>query len=125
MKIWDYIHSKELILTLLLIACVVLYINPMHLYMFTRMQMYILGMLVFGVALFAAFVVNERISDERERMHTDLAGRIGYTVGIIMLTIKILIDNSLGKDIDNWLVLTLLIMIVSKVLTRVWSRVFK
>lgn len=125
MKIWEYIHSKELILSLLLLACAALYLNPMHVYMFTQIQKYILGVLVFVVAFFTAFVVHETSLDERERMHMDIAGRVGYTFGIMMLTIKILVDNSLAKEIDSWIVFTLLVMVLSKVVARVWGRIYR
>ncbi|MCA9353281.1 hypothetical protein KC842_00225 [Candidatus Nomurabacteria bacterium] len=120
-----YITKKELVYGILLVLLIVCLINPLDLYMLDMFHMMLLGALVAVVALFAGFVVHEKITDERELIHRDSAGRVGFTIGISFITFRILMQSITGNPLDYWLPLTLLAMILGKILSRAWSRKYR
>jgi hypothetical protein len=83
-KIMKLISKKELGLTLALLVLVFVLCNPFGNFMPSIMDMVVLALLVVVVGLFAGFVVNEKVIDERELEHRAKAGRSGYTAGLVV-----------------------------------------
>ena len=73
---------------------------------------------VFG--FFAAFVLREKATDERESTHRMLAGRAAFLMGTATLIIAIVYQSYIDK-LDVWLVLVLVVMIVSKMGAHFWN----
>lgn len=110
----------ELLVSIGLIAVLVFFLLPGSLLMPMTSQ----GMIT--VALFALFLVftalvfRERSRDERENVLRMTAGRLSFLTGSLIAFLGILFQ-SLAHNIDPWLVLTLIGMVLVKALTRVYS----
>ncbi len=116
--------KREILLTAVLAVLVLALINPFHVLMSSMIHMVILGLLIAGTGLFVGLVVHEKVLDERENGHRDAAGRIGYTAGIILVTIGIFVQTLKGMN-DPWLLLVLLGMVLSKIISRILLRKYK
>jgi len=112
--------TNEIIITLGLVVVAVLLLNPFHFWMPNLMIVGILvsTLVLFGV--FASFILREGASDERENAHRTLAGRNAFLTGSALLLTGI-IFQSFSHQVDPWLVVTLIVMIVAKIGTRLWS----
>ena len=112
--------QKEVGISTVLIVLAVFLLNPFHFWMpdMTHMLVLALTLVVFG--LFAAFVYREKAEDEREVAHRMYAGRASFLFGSGILTIGIIVQ-SLQKSVDVWLVIALVVMLLSKLLSRMDS----
>lgn len=110
----------EIIISSILIILSILILNPFHFWM-PDMMLFIILVLTFVVfAFFAVFVIREEAIDERAIVHRMLAGRIAFISGSAILTIGI-ITQAIKDSVDVWLVATLVVMILSKLITRIYS----
>jgi hypothetical protein len=110
----------ETISAVVILGIAIIFLNPGHLSMpDTMVSMLIVGLII-SFLTFAAFLLRERSSDERESMHILTAGRISYLVGVGALILGIIMQ-ALAHDIDPWLVIVLCSMIFSKFLSRIYS----
>jgi len=99
----------------------IIFLNPGHLAMpDTVNSLLILGFII-AFLTFAAFVIKEKSSDERETLHILKAGRLSYLTGVGVLVLGI-IFQTLKHDVDPWLVLAICAMVLSKILSRIYSR---
>lgn len=71
------------------------------------------------MCVFAGFVMQENGGDERELVHRMSAGRIAYLSGIGALTIALVVEG-FAHAIDPWILITLGIMVISKVTARLY-----
>jgi fluoride ion exporter CrcB/FEX len=111
----------ETISVITIVGIALLFLNPGHLSMpDTIVSMLIVGLIV-SFLTFAAFILRENASDERETLHILRAGRISYLVGVALLIMGI-IFQALNHNIDTWLVFALCAMVFSKLLSRIYSR---
>lgn len=111
----------ETVSALVILGIAVLFLNPGHLAMpDTMVSMLSVGFIV-SFLIFAAYLLRESSSDERESIHILTAGRISYLVGVGTLIGGIIIQTA-QHDIDMWLVITLCAMVFSKLLSRIYSR---
>jgi hypothetical protein len=76
------------------------------------------------VCLFGAFVLNERAGDERETLHRLEAGRVAYLLGVGVLTLGVLVQGLTEHEVDVWLALSLGVMLVAKLATRLYVERF-
>jgi len=86
-------------------------------------DMMVMGMLVallviFGI--FASFILKEKVFDERDDVNRSLAGRNAFLAGSAILMLGIVIQGYSHK-VDSWLVVALIVMIIVKITTRLWS----
>lgn len=93
--------------------------------MTSMMHMLVLGFLVAVVGLFAGLVVHESINDEREKEHRDRAGRVGYSSGLIIIVFGIVFQALSHQSVDGWLLATLVVMVLAKIISRAYSRRFR
>jgi|SRR5581483_309580 len=110
----------EFVSALVLIVLAVAVLNPTHAWMpdMTLMLLQVAVLVVF--CLLAAFVLRESAHDEREALHRALAGRIAFLAGSAVLVVGI-ISEGMTHAVDAWLVLALIVMILSKFVTRLYS----
>ncbi len=73
------------------------------------------------VSLFAAFVLKERADDEREALLRLEAGRAAYLLGVGVLMLGILVQGLTLHEVDVWLALSLGVMIVGKLIARLYA----
>ncbi len=111
----------EYLSAFLIIVITILFLNPTHL----TMPSSVVSMLTLGLILafltFAALIFRERSTDERESMHRLLSGRISYLAGVGTLIVGVVVQASMHK-IDSWLVIALCVMVLSKLLSRIYSQ---
>lgn len=111
---------KEILVAVLLVLIAILLLNPFHFWMPNMVTVAILLCFLVLAAIFASFVLRETKTDERDLIHRSLAGRNAYLFGSAILILAILIQGY-QHSVDPWLVMTLLVMVVAKVGTRIWS----
>ncbi len=113
-------NSKEKITALCLIIIAILLLNPFHFWMPTMMVMAMLATTLVLFGIFASFVLREKTIDERDAMHKTVAGRNAFLAGSGVIIIGI-VAQGYAHAIDSWLVVSLIVMIIVKILTRIWS----
>ena len=112
---------QEIIVSAVLIVLLILFLNPFELWMPpVLLMMMVLGFVVV-FSIFASFIWRENSRDEREGLHKMMAGRIAFLAGTASLVIGIIIQ-SFRHELDFWLVLTLGIMILAKIIGLIYSR---
>ena len=115
--------KKELLISVILIILLILILNPYHLWMPNVMYMAILASTVVVFGIFASFILHEQVRDEREGIHRMLAGRVAFLSGSTTLIVGIIFQVS-RDSVDPWLVLTLVIMILAKIATLLYSETY-
>jgi NADH:ubiquinone oxidoreductase subunit 4 (subunit M) len=113
-------NIKEAIVTLCLIAIAILLLNPFHFWMPDMMVMCMLAIALILFGVFASFILREKSVDEREDAHRTFAGRNAFLAGSSILMIGIVIQGY-THSVDPWLIITLIVMILVKIATRMWS----
>lgn len=78
---------------------------------------FILVTLLAVFILFAVYIWKEEARDEREDQHRLTAGRNGFLVGAGLLVAGIILQT-VRHQLDSWLILTLVGMVVTKLITR-------
>ena len=113
-------NIKEIIVTLCLVAIAVLLLNPMNFWMpdMMVMGMLALGLVIFGI--FASFILREKTFDERDSLHRTLAGRNAFLSGSAVLMLGIIVEGY-THSVDPWLVIALIVIVIAKLATRIWS----
>lgn len=113
-------NIKEIIVTIALIMIAILLLNPFHFWMPDMMVMSMLAIILVLFAIFASFILREKAVDERDDQHKALAGRNAFLAGSTILIIGIIVQGY-SHAVDGWLVTGLIIMVVTKIGTRIWS----
>lgn len=96
-----------------------LFLNPGNLSMPMGVISTLIITLIISFTTFAAYILNEKATDERASLHILRAGRVSYLVGVGILILGIVVQ-ALQHAIDSWLVLSLCGMILSKILSRIY-----
>jgi hypothetical protein len=113
-----------IVLSLILVTLLVVLTNPFSLWMTPLLGMMLMVVLVVALFVWAGFIIKEKSGDEREAIHRMNAGRIAYLAGIGVLTVALLVQG-LTHTIDPWISLTLGVMILSKLFSRLYSDTYK
>ena len=112
--------TKEIIVSLTLVVLAVLLLNPFHFWMADMMVMGMLAILLVLFGIFASFILKEKVFDERDDVNRSLAGRNAFLAGSAILMIGIVIQGY-SHRVDPGLVIALIVMIIVKIATRIWS----
>lgn len=112
---------NEIVVGTGLIILLILLFNPFGLLMPPRISMMLLGGIVILALLFTSFIWKETAQDERESLHRLLAGRTAFLAGAGILLLGITIQTFQHR-LDFWLVVTLGVMVLTKLVTRWHSR---
>ena len=105
--------SKELWIAGVLIGLAIMVLNPYDMYMSDSMAMGLELCFVATVAFFVGIFWRERGGDERQQTHRMLADRAGFLAGLAVIALGVLIQG-LNHDVDEWLVVTLVAMVLAK-----------
>lgn len=110
---------KETVLAIVLLLLLFILLNPFRWWMAGMMlaSLLVVSLVVFGI--FAIFVVQEKVADEREQQHRTAASRMAFITGTLVLTMAILIQ-SLSHHVDPWLFVTFVVMVIAKLGTRAY-----
>ena len=111
---------KETIAAIILLVLLLLIINPYHLWMPTMIHMMVVTSLLLVFGFFASIILREQAHDEREGTHRMYAGRAAFLVGSLLLIAGI-IYQSLTHDLDSWLPIVLVMMVIAKIGTRFYT----
>ncbi len=111
---------QEILVPLALIILATLLLNPFHFWMPDMMVMGMLATLLVLFGIFASFILKEKAFDERDDMNRSLAGRNAFLAGSATLMLGIVVQGY-NHAIDPWLVIALIVMIIIKIGTRLWS----
>lgn len=76
------------------------------------------------LVIFAGFVMQENGGDEREVLNRMNAGRIAYLSGIGVLTVALVVQG-LSHAIDPWILITLGVMVLTKIIGRLYYDTYK
>lgn len=87
-------------------------------------QMVILLSLTVTVCLWAGLVVYEKAEDEREILHRLQAGQVAYVTGLSLLTTALVVQG-INHAIDPWISGTLLGMVLSKLVARLFTERYR
>src|ERR1700761_2425900 len=110
----------ELVISLLLLVLAVAVLNPTHAWMPSMTLSLLLAGVFVLFCLFAAFIMREGATDERESTHRALAGRGAFLIGSGVLVAGIIVEGA-KHNVDPWLVFALMAMILGKIAVRVYS----
>lgn len=113
-------NIKETIVTLCLIAIAILLLNPFNFWMPDMIVLVMLACALSLFGIFASFILREKPIDERDDAHRALAGRNAFLMGSAVLMIGIVVQGY-THTVDSWLVIALIVMILTKITTRIWS----
>lgn len=120
-KITHY-YLGEIISAALLILMLAAFISPPGLLMPASTEMLFLVIFVLAFFVYLGFIWKETAADEREHTHQLTAGRISFFVGSSVLTMGIIIQ-ALNHNIDPWLIGALGIMLLTKIIVRLYTRI--
>lgn len=112
---------SELIVSIVLIILLTLLLNPFGFFMPTTLLMMMLAGLVVVFAVYAGFFFKENARDEREGLHKMFAGRVAFLAGTGTLVVGIIVQ-SFQHNLDFWLVVTLGIMVIAKIIGRIYGQ---
>lgn len=113
--------ANELITSLVLIALLIIYLNPFGWWMSDKLFMTLTLTLVIIFALFAIFVWREHARDEREGLHKLITSRVAFLAGAITSIVGIVIQG-FKHNVDPWLITTLGVMVLAKIIGSKYTR---
>lgn len=113
-------NTAEIIIPISLVAVALLLLNPLEFWMPSMMLIVILAIGLAVLALFASFILREKNLDERDVLHSSIAGRNAFLAGVSVLMLGIVIEGYM-HHVDTWLVLALIVMVIAKIITRFWA----
>jgi len=113
-------YFSESVMAFILLVLLICFVNPFGWWMPTSVHMVLLGMMIAAFSLFSLLVWRERYVDEREVFHGMLAARFAYLAGALVLVLGITIE-AFQHNINPWLPLSLGVMVIAKMATRVWA----
>jgi len=111
----------EVLIAFVLVVILLSFVNGPHLLMPMTSETMLVVILAVFFTLFSALVWREDARDERERLHRLQAGRISYLAGTTILALGV-IYQSFTHEIDPWLVGALIVMVLSKIFSRIYSQ---
>lgn len=110
--------------TILALASLILVTDPFMSIMPTPAQMAVLVIVSVLLSVSIAFILTEQAVDEREVLHRLEASRAGYALGLATLMFALLIQG-FSHSIDMWVVITIAVMLLAKVVVRFYDTLRK
>jgi tellurite resistance protein TehA-like permease len=110
----------EILVVIGLIAVILSFSNPSAMYSMPK-EVGIQLVITFTVLIIflLGLLYKEKPSDEREEKHIALSGRISYFIGVIILSAGIIV-GVLKNEVNEYLVWTLIFMVLTKTISRVY-----
>ncbi len=104
----------EIAFSLISILLVTLLVNPFGIIMPSQIEMIVIALTAIAFSAFLIFLWGEKPRDEREEYNLYLAGRFSfYSVAVVLLVGTIY--QALNHELDAWLIISLLVLVLSKV----------
>lgn len=114
-------YGTEIVTAVFLIILLVAFLHPPGLLMPKSLEMIMLVLFILASLFFLALIWKEKPRDERDHAHQLSAGRFSYFAGSFVLTLGIVVQ-ALNHNIDPWLIIGLGVMILIKIIVRMYSR---
>jgi uncharacterized membrane protein len=83
-------------------------------------EMMVLLLVVILLLVWAGFVMQETAHDEREVLLKMKSGRVAYLSGLGVLMLALVVQG-ISHAIDPWIAITLAVMVVTKLITRLYE----
>ncbi|MFT5180000.1 MAG: putative membrane protein [Candidatus Paceibacteria bacterium] len=109
-------YIKEWLISIGLVLILIFLMDPFSIYYSNMMLTSTITVLILLFVFFSIFVWKDVPKDEREEIHQSRAGRVAFLSGTIVMLVGI-ITQSTTHNIDVWLVLALVAMILGKLVT--------
>lgn len=109
----------EIVISVILIIILISFLKISQLTMPMNIEF---SLIVFLIILFLAYTTNiwkELPRDERDEQHQLKAGRTSYLIGAGVLTLGAIYQLT-QHEVDPWLIFSLIIMILVKVISRIY-----
>lgn len=113
---------SEITVAVVMVILLLVLVNPTEIFMTTSMEMMLVVGLVLLFALFASFVMREKVRDEREAMLRMMADRVGFLAGCAFLMLGVIVESFQHK-LSDWLLIALASMIIAKIIGAVYGRI--
>ena len=117
-------NLAHIFLAVVLVILLILLSDPMMYWMPPLAVTLVLLLVATVMCVWAIFVMKEGGGDEREILHRMHAGRVAYLSGSAVLTAALIIQG-LRHDIDPWIALALVAMVISKLVSRIYFERYK
>lgn len=114
----------HIILAIVLIVLLILLSDTFMFWMPPLAAMLVILLVAVVMCVWAGFVMKEGAGDEREKIHRMDAGRIAYLSGSAILTIALVVQG-IKHEIDPWITLALGVMVVSKLVSRIYFEKYR
>jgi hypothetical protein len=112
---------KESLAGLLMLVLLFLFLNPLAWPISTDLfNMFAVALLVVFF-LFAFLICHRKSNDERDEYVLLLGERFGFITGCSILLIALIIQARAG-ELDDWLVLTFIIMVIAKIIGMIYAK---
>lgn len=112
----------EALISVFLIAILLFFLNPLELMMPQSMHALMIPLLVVGFVGFAAVIWRETPGDEREQLHKFISARFAYFAALTTLIIAVIYE-SFQKVIDPWLIVTICVILLAKILGIIYGNI--
>jgi uncharacterized membrane protein AbrB (regulator of aidB expression) len=112
---------QETTAALALVVLLALILNPYEIWMPSMAHMMIVTALLVVFGFFTSVVLREQANDERESAHRMYAGRAAFLTGSLLLIAAISYQSLSHQQLDTWLPVILVAMVLAKIGTRLYS----
>lgn len=114
-------YLKDFILIIVLIIASFLLVNPFGLIMTDELQMVVLALTCIVVITILIFLWKENPTDEREETYLLISNRIAFFAVSITLLIALIVQVFQHR-IDEWIAISLCILLLSKILSIIYLK---
>lgn len=112
----------EIVISMLLFVILILFINPFNLLMPHILHPFMVPFLMVLFIIFTAFLWKEMPGDEREQSHKLLASRFSYFAIMATLIFSVIFESFRG-EVDPFLIISICIGLIVKIIGLIYSRV--
>lgn len=116
--------SGEILVSGIVLLILILFVTGIQRSTPDSIHMSLLFFFIMIFLIFCTFLYREKSADEREYLHKLEAGRIAYLAGSFVLVIGICVQ-SFFHSVDPWLVGTLGVMILAKIVSRIRDTIIR
>jgi hypothetical protein len=111
---------KLTVISIVQVLLLLVFLDPGKMFSLSTINFIALTFVIAALGVYAIFIGREHVGDERDAVHRMLAGRVAFHVGAGLLTIGIAVQ-AVNGNLDQWLVVVLVSMIVAKTIARMYA----
>ncbi len=115
-------YLGEIIISTLLIGLLIFFVNPFDLLMPHMLHPFMAPFLVVLLVILLGFLWKEHSGDEREILHRYISSRFAYFSSVLILIVGIVYESFHG-NIDPWLVISVCLILLAKLLGLIFARI--